>query len=110
MIPYPGSLEILVLVHSRSDPAYTAAQQQLLGLTGVRRAHNTMRVCTTGLAENCSQKVHNLVVGVRAASHDSKYVLCMDDDVRMHPRMLTDLVKSLENDPSSPYMATGCDT
>lgn len=106
-LPYPGALEILLLVHSRSDAAFTAAQELLLDQEGSRRVRNSMRVCVTGLVESCSQKVHNLINGVCIASPTSKYVLCMDDDVRMHPTMLTDLVKSLEHDPSV-YMATGC--
>lgn len=107
-MPYPGQLEILLLVHSRGDAAFTAAQELLLGQGGRRRARNSMKIRVTGLTESCSQKVHNLVQGVHNASPDSKYVLCMDDDVRMHPTMLIDLVESLEYDPSSPYMATGC--
>jgi hypothetical protein len=108
-MPYPGPLEIILLVHSRSDAAYTAAQELLLAQGSTPRGRNSMRVCVTGLAETCSQKIHNLIVGVRSTSRDSKYVLCMDDDVRMHPIMLQDLVDSLEYDPTTPYMATGCE-
>ena len=48
----------------------------------------------------------SIVTGVKAASSQSKYVLCLDDDVILHPSTLQSLVKKLENDPSA-FMATG---
>jgi hypothetical protein len=57
-LPYPGTLEIILLVHARSDAAFVAAQELLLGQESMSRARRCMRVCVTGLAETCSQKVH----------------------------------------------------
>ena len=43
---------------------------------------------------------------VQAASAEHKYVLCLDDDVTVHPHSLLMLVQALEADDSS-FMATG---
>lgn len=48
----------------------------------------------------------SIVTGVRAASQQSKYMLCLDDDVILHPSALQTLVNKLESDPSA-FMATG---
>lgn len=43
---------------------------------------------------------------VQAASPQSSYVLCVDDDVCLHPTTLQDTVSSLE-DSAHAFMATG---
>ena len=50
--------------------------------------------------------LHSIVTGVRAASPQSKHILCLDDDVILHPSTLQNLVIRLENDPSA-FMVTG---
>ena len=44
--------------------------------------------------------------GVRAARPEHKWVLCLDDDIELHPRSLADLVAAAEADPHV-FMATG---
>lgn len=44
--------------------------------------------------------------GVRAARPEHKWVLCLDDDIELHPRSLADLVAAAEADPHI-FMATG---
>ena len=44
--------------------------------------------------------------GIRGAATGSEYILCLDDDILLHPGMLQDLVAKLECDPSW-FMATG---
>lgn len=48
----------------------------------------------------------SIQTGVRESAAHSKYVLCLDDDVILHPTMLQQLVARLEGDPSL-FMATG---
>jgi hypothetical protein len=48
----------------------------------------------------------SLLSGIRQASSDAAYLLCLDDDVLLHPRLLAALVRDMEADPSL-YMATG---
>ncbi len=48
----------------------------------------------------------SITTGVRSASPQSKYMLCLDDDVILPPSALQNLVHRLESDPSA-FMATG---
>ena len=43
---------------------------------------------------------------MRAALPEHKWVLCLDDDIELHPRSLADLVAAAEADPHT-FMATG---
>eukprot|EP00892_Ulva_mutabilis_P006895 jgi/Ulvmu1/4578/UM002_0307.1 len=99
-IPYPGRLEIIILVHSLTDPSFHIAQQLLTSGQG------RVRVCVTGLATSCSQKIHNLCHGFKGVPQDSRYVLCLDDDAHIHSAMLQDMVHALEADPGI-FLATG---
>lgn len=45
-------------------------------------------------------------MGVRAASQGAQYVLCLDDDVLLHPGLLAALVRDMEADHTL-FMATG---
>ncbi|GFR40244.1 hypothetical protein Agub_g814 [Astrephomene gubernaculifera] len=70
----------------------------------------TVRLLVAGLAEGCSQKIHNLCAGIEAAdprvASEGGYVLCLDDDVALHPGSLEDLVAEMEARPDV-FMATG---
>lgn len=48
----------------------------------------------------------SLYQGLNSCSDSSRYVLCLDDDVELHPRSLRELVSSLEQDATL-FMATG---
>lgn len=48
----------------------------------------------------------SLLAGIRGASVASQYILCLDDDVLLHPGLLAALVRDMEAD-SSLFMATG---
>jgi len=64
------------------------------------------QVVTSGASSSCSQKIHNLQRGILEASRDSKYVLCLDDDIQLHPGFLQMTVDKLEQDPAA-FMLTG---
>ena len=48
----------------------------------------------------------SLLAGIRQASPEAAYLLCLDDDVLLHPGLLAALVRDMEADPSL-FMATG---
>ena len=48
----------------------------------------------------------SLLAGIRGAAPTAQYVLCLDDDVQLHPGALASLVADMEADPSL-FMATG---
>lgn len=48
----------------------------------------------------------SLLAGIRQAGPGSQYILCLDDDVLLHPGLLASLVRDMEADPSL-FMATG---
>ena len=64
------------------------------------------RILVSGASSSCSQKIHNLQRGILKASQDSKYVLCLDDDVQLHPGFLQMAVSHMEAD-SAAFMLTG---
>ncbi|GAB4823475.1 hypothetical protein N2152v2_010521 [Parachlorella kessleri] len=66
----------------------------------------THRVVFSGAATRTSQKIHNLIAGLRAAEPHHAYALCLDDDVQLQPALLASLVRDMELDPSL-FMATG---
>lgn len=74
------------------------------------RARGACRSCR-GLASpgaSCTlpPSTRSLLAGVRAASPEAAYLLCLDDDVLLHPGLLAALVRDMEADPSL-FMATG---
>lgn len=104
-LQYPGPLEFLFVTHSADDAAYDAARQLIAELRG-RGAALDAAVLVAGPAATCSQKIHNICHGIRAAAAGNKYVLCLDDDVQLHRDTLSTFVARLERDPSF-FMATG---
>ena len=64
------------------------------------------RIIVSGASSSCSQKIHNLQRGILKANQDSKYVLCLDDDVQLHPGFLQMAVSHMQAD-SAAFMLTG---
>jgi len=98
---YAGPLEFLFVVDDAADPAAVAVRK-MLAAEGVPNA----RVVGAPHAVRASQKICNLQAGVRAAAGRHKWVLCLDDDIELHPRSLADLVAAAEAEPGA-FMATG---
>ncbi|KAK7272445.1 hypothetical protein RJT34_29047 [Clitoria ternatea] len=57
------------------------------------------KVVVAGLSTTCSQKIHNQLVGVQKMHKDTKYVLFLDDDVRLHPGSIGALTREMEKNP-----------
>ncbi len=101
---YPGAVEFIFVVESTRDPAYAVALD--LEFTQTAPGPRSVRVVVAGRATNSSQKIHNMLEGVKQSAKSSKYVLFLDDDVRAHPQLINHLQAALEDDPKV-FMATG---
>jgi cellulose synthase/poly-beta-1,6-N-acetylglucosamine synthase-like glycosyltransferase len=83
--------EVLFLVESPQDPAWSVLDR-LLSKAPSRRAS----LLVTGSAEGCSQKLHNLLVGLAHVSSESSILAFVDSDVQVHPYWLGALVTPLD--------------
>ncbi|XP_010526438.1 PREDICTED: uncharacterized protein LOC104804008 isoform X2 [Tarenaya hassleriana] len=99
---YGGPLEFLFIVESIEDPAYHAVSRLLSEFQDQVDA----KVVVAGLATTCSQKIHNQLVGVEKMHKDTKYVLFLDDDVRLHPGTIGALTAEMEKNPEI-FIQTG---
>ncbi len=57
----------------------------------------------------CCRPLCSILAGVAAADAGSRYILCLDDDVVVHPGALMELVAGLQADDSA-FIATGAHT
>ncbi|XP_057839155.1 uncharacterized protein LOC131049143 isoform X2 [Cryptomeria japonica] len=99
---YGGPLEFLFVVESTDDPAYPVVSQLILDFKNQVDA----KVVVAGLSTTCSQKIHNQLAGVERMHKDSKYVLFLDDDARLHPGSLGALTAEMEKNPEI-FIQTG---
>lgn len=99
---YGGPLEFLFVVESTEDPAYRAVSMLISELKDEVDA----KIVVAGLSTTCSQKIHNQLVGVDKMHKDSKYVLFLDDDVRLHPGSIGALTTEMEKNPDI-FIQTG---
>ena len=99
---YGGPLEYILVVESTEDPAYHASSRLISEFEDSVEA----RVLIAGLSTTCSQKIHNQLVGVESMHKDSKYVLFLDDDVRLHPGSIGALAREMEKNPEI-FIQTG---
>ncbi|KAK6151844.1 hypothetical protein DH2020_014479 [Rehmannia glutinosa] len=122
---YGGPLEFLFVVESTEDPAYHAVNH----LLNEYKDDVDAKIIVAGLSTTCSQKIHNqlvfteqtpsryfilklygfkllMKVGVEKMHQDSKYVLFLDDDVRLHPGSIGALTAEMEKNPDI-FIQTG---
>ncbi|EOY30652.1 Nucleotide-diphospho-sugar transferases superfamily protein isoform 1 [Theobroma cacao] len=99
---YGGPLEFLFVVESTEDPAYHAISRLITDFKDDVDA----KIIVAGLSTTCSQKIHNQLVGVEKMHKDSKYVLFLDDDVRLHPGSIGALTAEMEKNPDI-FIQTG---
>ncbi|KMZ56945.1 UDP-Glc: ceramide beta-glucosyltransferase, family GT21 [Zostera marina] len=99
---YGGPLEFLFVLESIDDPAYHAIDMLLSNYKDSVDA----KIVVAGLSTTCSQKIHNQLVGVERIHKDSKYVLFLDDDVRLHPGSIGALTAEMEKNPAI-FIQTG---
>ncbi|GMP59651.1 hypothetical protein CsSME_00022858 [Camellia sinensis var. sinensis] len=99
---YGGPLEYLFVVESTEDPAYHAIHRLLADFKDDVDA----KIIVAGLSTTCSQKIHNQLIGVERMHKESKYVLFLDDDVRLHPGSIGALTVEMEKNPEI-FIQTG---
>eukprot|EP01025_Chloroclados_australasicus_P004586 TRINITY_DN11174_c0_g1_i3.p1 TRINITY_DN11174_c0_g1~~TRINITY_DN11174_c0_g1_i3.p1 ORF type:complete len:327 (+),score=23.19 TRINITY_DN11174_c0_g1_i3:144-983(+) len=100
-IDYSGPTEYIFVAGDERDSAYGAVRE----LLQTNQFENAQLVVAEPYM-NCSQKVWNLATGVRHASPNSKYVLCLDDDIRLAPGFVQALVDRKEADGEGSFMST----
>ncbi|XP_077210826.1 uncharacterized protein LOC143846275 [Tasmannia lanceolata] len=99
---YGGPLEFLFVVESTYDPAYHAVSLLISDFEDNVDA----KIIVAGLSTRCSQKIHNQLVGVEKMHKDSKYVLFLDDDARLHPGSIGALTAEMQKNPEI-FIQTG---
>ncbi|XP_077217733.1 uncharacterized protein LOC143852224 isoform X2 [Tasmannia lanceolata] len=99
---YGGPLEFLFVVESTDDPAYHAVSLLICDF----KDSIDVKIIIAGLSTTCSQKIHNQLVGVEKMHKDSKYVLFLDDDVRLHPGSIGALTAEMQKNPEI-FIQTG---
>ncbi|EPS60821.1 hypothetical protein M569_13982, partial [Genlisea aurea] len=96
---YGGPVEFLFVVETTEDPAYLAVSRLLKEFEDDVDA----KILVAGFSTTCSQKIHNQLVGVENMHKDSKYVLFLDDDVRLHPGSIGALTAEMLKNPDVRY-------
>ncbi len=86
--------EVLFLVESTVDPAWEVLSRLLAATPKAPAA-----LLTTGPAEGCGQKTHNLLGGLDHIDPHTTILAFVDSDVQVHPHWLKALVAPL-SDPS----------
>ncbi|MGH8070199.1 MAG: glycosyltransferase [Candidatus Entotheonellia bacterium] len=84
--------EVLFLVESTTDPAWHMLNRIRADAPGARAS-----LIVTGTAEGCSQKIHNLLVGLEHVARATSILAFVDSDVRVHPQWLSALVTPLDD-------------
>uniref|UniRef100_A0A6U2GAG5 ceramide glucosyltransferase n=1 Tax=Hemiselmis andersenii TaxID=464988 RepID=A0A6U2GAG5_HEMAN len=103
-----GDVEFIFCIESHDDPAYQALKsfREERNSDVNRRGQGQIKIVVAGLSFHSSQKIHNLLEGVKHVNPQSDYVLFLDDDAEMRPVIMRDLIFHLEEDPSV-LVATG---
>jgi hypothetical protein len=101
---YAGPVEFIFVLECEDDPAYAAISN--LRVSKQHGNKRCIRIVIAGRASNSSQKICNLMGGIEAASPSSAFLLCLDDDVHLHPATLTSLINDMMANPSL-RVATG---
>jgi hypothetical protein len=82
--------EVLFIVEATADPAWAVLRRVLAGAQGARAS-----LIVAGAAERCSQKVHNLLVGLDHVQPEAAVLAFVDSDAHVHSRWLQALVRPL---------------
>ena len=83
---------VLFVVESAADPAWRELHRILADTSEV-----PVSLIIAGTAEGCSQKIHNLLVGVAHVVPETGMLAFVDSDVEVHPHWLRALVLPLRD-------------
>lgn len=128
-LDYPSNgnckLEFIFVMEDKHDPAHTVIQKLVKSTNNFYTSLNnrSARIVYSGLASYSSQKIHNLIAGISAATSGNcsktktkrtadpqvvhKYILCLDDDVYLHPTALSSIIRDMEASHGGLRIATG---
>jgi len=126
-LDYPSNytsnkLEFIFVMEDKNDPAHKVIQKLVKSTNNLNANLNNRRarIVYSGFASNSSQKIHNLIAGISAATASKfkrktrarpllpyKYILCLDDDVHLHPTALSSIVRDMEASHGELRIATG---
>jgi len=98
-----GEVEFIFCMESTEDPAYEAVKRFRAARnsdTSRKGQGGEIKIVVAGLSFHSSQKIHNLLEGVKHMNPLSDYVLFLDDDAEMRPVIMRDMIFHLEEDPS----------
>ena len=82
--------EVLFLVESIADPAWPLLNRLL-----VNSPNACASLIVAGKATGCSQKIHNLLVGLNHIAPETSILAFVDSDAQVHPHWLCALVTPL---------------
>lgn len=77
----------MFVCESIADPAFAAVNGYLMQRgSGSSQGQSRVQVKVAGLSFHNSQKIHNMLVGMKAVPAD--YYVCMDDDITVNPYLV----------------------
>ena len=88
---YPGTWQVIFVVESVKDPAYAVLTKMLS-----ENPRSFASIHVAGMADRCSQKIHNMLAGVALAHPRNKVFAFIDSDVRPAPDWLAFLTEPLK--------------
>jgi ceramide glucosyltransferase len=83
---------VLFVVESAADPAWRELKRILADTPEVPAS-----LIIAGTAQGCSQKIHNLLVGIAHVVPETSVLAFIDSDVQVHPHWLRALVTPLDD-------------
>jgi ceramide glucosyltransferase len=83
---------VLFLVESTADAAWPVLHRLLANAPGARAS-----LIITGSAAGCSQKIHNMLVGLEHMAPETSILAFVDSDAQVHPHWLRALVTPLDD-------------
>jgi ceramide glucosyltransferase len=84
--------EVLFILESTADSAWVVLGRVLAETPSARAS-----LIVAGTTKGCSQKVHNLLVGLEHVNPQTTLLAFVDSDVQVHPRWLKALVTPLDD-------------
>lgn len=90
-----GRYEVIYVVERADDPAVPVLRDVIAA-----RGDVPARLLVAGISDGCSQKIHNILAGTRAAAAESQVFAYVDSDALPHADWLRCLAATLFEDPA----------
>lgn len=96
MTAYSGKVEYIFVVESMQDKVVG-----IIETVRKSKPHLQLQIVEAGLTTSTSQKIHNMLAGVRASNPESKYIMFLDAAIETHLATFGNSIESLESNPNS---------